>query len=308
KYAYTTLLTRSSYLAGVIILAHTLHKQSTYPLYVLYTSTLDASSVRALELESNKTKLIPLLTLPLLPNSSQPISLIAERFADTWTKLRVFEALADKGLGKVCYLDADMLITGPIDDVFAAADLPDENWIAANHVCCCNLDADEWADADWTPENCPYTPLSHPAALTTATPVTEEARETYHLLNGGQFVFQPSPLLWTRILDSFNTSVNLAAYKFPDQDFLAAFFRNRFLPLPWRFNALKTMRYWHPNIWRDECVVCVHYIVDKPWAARVASDGRAGYVGKDGETHKWWWEAFGAWKQEREGQKVRDLV
>jgi hypothetical protein len=36
KYAYTTLITRGSYLAGVIILAHTLRKQgSRYPLVVL---------------------------------------------------------------------------------------------------------------------------------------------------------------------------------------------------------------------------------------------------------------------------------
>jgi hypothetical protein len=52
KYAYTTLITRGSYLAGVIILAHTLRKHgSKYPLVVYYTSGVSDSAVQALEME-----------------------------------------------------------------------------------------------------------------------------------------------------------------------------------------------------------------------------------------------------------------
>lgn len=38
------------------------------------------------------------------------------------------------------------------------------------------------------------------------------------------------------------------------------------------------------------------------------SDGTAGYLGKDGETHTWWWEEYGKWHAEREEQGERELL
>jgi hypothetical protein len=40
--------------------------------------------------------------------------------------------------------------------------------------------------------------------------------------------------------------------------------------------------------------------VDKPWSRRIGSDGIAGYLGKDGMTHQWWWDEFEQWQRERE--------
>lgn len=301
SYAYCTLITRSTYLAGVIILAHTLTKhKSAHPLIVLYTDTLPESSIRALELEAPKTNLILRKVTALLPRKNIHVHLIAERFADTWTKLRVFQLHeSDPQFKTICYLDADMTIRQNMDQVFGATNLPADDWIAANHACVCNLDHDQWAPEDWTKENCAYTPISHPEALTRPTPVTSDSRGTYHLLNSGMFVFRPSIKLWDEMLNFFNTSPLLGEFKFPDQDFLAEFFKNRWISLSWRFNALKTMRYWHKNIWRDNEVVCLHYIVDKPWAKRVAEDGTAGYLRRDGVTHTWWWEDFEEWRDAR---------
>jgi len=85
KYAYTTLITKPSYLAGVIILAYTLRKQnSQYPLVVLYTDALTKDSVTALQNESEKLNLVLKKTEALLPRSDVKITLIAERFGDTW--------------------------------------------------------------------------------------------------------------------------------------------------------------------------------------------------------------------------------
>lgn len=53
-------------------------------------------------------------------------------------------------------------------------------------------------------------------------------------------------------------------------------------------------------MWDDEGVHCLHYIVDKPWSARVPTSGVAGYRGNDGVTHGWWWEAFAEWEKKRE--------
>ena len=59
------------------------------------------------------------------------------------------------------------------------------------------------------------------------------------------------------------------------------------------------MENWHPNIWRDEEVKGLHYIVDKPWDKRVASDGIGGHLGRDGKTHSWWWDVWESWRTDR---------
>jgi len=85
NYAYTTLITRSSYLAGVIILAYTLRKQkSQYPLVVLYTDALTEDSVAALQHESKKLNLVLKKIEALVPRENVKVTLIAERFGDTW--------------------------------------------------------------------------------------------------------------------------------------------------------------------------------------------------------------------------------
>lgn len=305
RFAWTTLATRSSYLAGVVILAFTLKKhKSAYPLVVLYTDSLSQESIETLEKDANNLNIIPRKTEALLPKANVHVNLIAERFADTWTKLRVFELFE---YDKVCYLDADMIICKNMDAIFDI-ELPTKEWLAANHACVCNLDKDAWAPEDWIKENCAYTPLQHPDALTKPTQVTSASRPTYHLLNSGTFMYHPSRQLWDKMIDFFNSTALLSEFKFPDQDFLAEFFRHKWMSIGWQYNALKTMRYWHTNIWRDDEVVCLHYIVDKPWARRIGPDGVAGYLGRDGVTHRWWWQLFEQWEQEKEASGAHDVL
>ncbi|KXL50182.1 glycosyltransferase family 8 protein [Acidomyces richmondensis BFW] len=306
KYAYTTLITRASYLAGVVILAYTLRKQnSKYPLIVYYTLNLEPEAVRALELEIANLSLILRPCEALLPPKHVSIRLIAERFNDTWTKLRVFDV---DNYDAVCYLDADMALFKNMDTIFSKAGELPKDWIAANHACVCNLDNDPWAPEDWVKENCAYTPISHPDALTNPIQASSGSRGTYHLLNSGMFLYHPSKELWNQILYFFNTSDKLGAYNFPDQDFLVDFFRGRWLSVGWHYNALKTMKYWHPNIWRDDQVICLHYIVDKPWAARIGENGMAGYKGRDGVTHGWWWNEYMEWTRERHASNEEDVI
>ncbi|KAK8087444.1 glycosyltransferase family 8 protein [Apiospora phragmitis] len=314
RHAYVTLITRASYLAGVVLLADTLRRHgSQYPLVVLYTPKLSADAVRALELEEPRQNMILRRCEYLLPPGDAQITLIAQRFEDTWTKLRVFELPCeeDDGYDVVCYLDADMAVFRNMDAIFdkAERELPD-GWLGANH-CCGPL-----GPADWRPENCAYTPVSHPGGLTqptqppssdndhdAATPPQEEGpSRTHRLLNGGMFVFRPTRELRDSLLSFFRANpAMLSTFKFPDQDFLAHFFRGRWRALGWQYNALKTMRYWHGGLWCDGEVVCLHYIVDKPWARRVGGDGVAGYKGRDGVTHRWWWDAYEKWEEERLG-------
>ena len=304
KCAWVTLLTRSSYLPGVITLAYSLSThQSVYPLVVLVTPSLSASSVRALELESKYNPLLRVLPIkPLLPSNNQKTTLIASRFEDTWTKLRAFELTS---YSACVFLDADITIYKNIDEIFSTR-LPGDDWIAATHACVCNLDHDSWAPANWNRENCAYTRLQHPSALERGFPVPPPSNppDPYALLNGGVFLYHPSEALWHAMHHNFLTSTELSSYQFPDQDFLASFFCHKWLSLPWKVNALKTMKQWHTNIWRDSEVRALHYIVDKPWEKRLASDGIAGHLGRDGKTHKWWWDVWEDWR----GWRSRDLT
>jgi hypothetical protein len=52
---------------------------------------------------------------------------------------------------------------------------------------------------------------------------------------------------------------------------------------PYVYNALKTLRTAHANVWNDNDVKNVHYILGKPW-----NDEAVGNSSE--ETHLWWWE------------------
>ncbi len=142
--AWITLITRSSYLPGVVLLVHTLHKHKTkHAIIVQYTSSLEKDCVQCLR---NLLDVYPLLRLqhvePLaLPEGMSPI---AKRFDDTLTKLRAFAPLDSHGdatepaLGQIpkeiCFLDADIMVFRNLDDVFDIP-RPDSDWIAAHHAC-----------------------------------------------------------------------------------------------------------------------------------------------------------------------------
>ena len=77
------------------------------------------------------------------------------------------------------------------------------------------------------------------------------------------------------------------------------------MPLPWHYNALKTNRYQHSNIWRDEEALNLHYIVDKPWTV-----GRT-KAGKDAVWNGLWWDEFRDWRAEiyeKLGQAKAEVV
>jgi len=143
---------------------------------------------------------------------------------------------------------------------------------------------------DRMPANCAYTPLNHPDGHSQPVSIQPSSPRPYNLLNGGLIVLTPSATLGRSIIDFFHTSPLIPTFTLFDQDLLATFFRGRWKPLPWVYNALKTLRVIHKNLWRDDEVRCLHYILtDKPWNARV----QEGNVVDDlTEMDKWWWERF----------------
>ncbi|KAI9884092.1 MAG: hypothetical protein M1823_004122 [Watsoniomyces obsoletus] len=320
--AWVTLLTRPSYLPGVVILNYTLRRHhSRYPLIVLVTDTFPSECIDILISSSptpstdnhtpsddhKPSDLIIKQVDHLLPK--QPVHIVADRFADTWTKLQAFSLI---DWDTLVFLDADVMIMhDSIDDIFNIS-LPSSEWLGSTHACVCNIDHDPWAEPEWNTTNCPMTPQKHPEALSHGLRISPESPKTHHLMNSGVFLFHPSAELWERILNFLNTTPKIKEFTFPDQNFLDEFFKNRWIALPWVWNALKTHVYWHRNVWvRNEDVRILHYIVDKPWSERIKEDGKAGYLRRDGTTHGWWWMVYEEWKKEvldKKGDEGRRAV
>jgi inositol 3-alpha-galactosyltransferase len=219
---WATLMTNESYLPGTIALAYSLSIHKTaYPLLILVTPTLPTSCLEVLKSEAVHNPLIQIQQVELLQPTCQENNNQVSRFKDTWTKLRVFELTT---YDTIVYLDADTLVFQNPDSIFDTP-LPTSDYLAAIHDCTCTLRNGR--------DDCPYTSMSHPTALSHPAPVPlssvsdRKLRDT--VLNSGVFVFKPSTRLSQDILHAFHTSTILSTYKAPDQDFLADFASTPFL-------------------------------------------------------------------------------
>ncbi|EGO28220.1 glycosyltransferase family 8 protein [Serpula lacrymans var. lacrymans S7.9] len=282
KAAYVTLLTKSSYLPGVLVLEFTLRAVgSRYPLVVMVTPQLPAEARAVLARKNITTTEVASLGPP---EGVHTLSLSDVRFSDTWTKLRCF-GLTE--YHRVILLDADMLVLRRMDELM---DLElEKDWIAATHVCACNPRRYPHYPADWIPANCAYTHLEHPIGLTSPSAITDSSPRPYSQLNSGLVVLNPSLHLFESIQRHLCTSPLVATWSFPDQDLLSDLFRGKWKPLPWCYNALKTLMLIHTPLWRDDEIRCLHYILpDKPWQKRVGVTDSGEYD----KTHQWWWDNF----------------
>ncbi|EEB93853.1 hypothetical protein MPER_07441 [Moniliophthora perniciosa FA553] len=297
--AYVTLLTKAEYLSGVLVLNYSIKAvNSQYPLVVMVTP-LVTQHVREI-LGKQDIKIYEVETL--MPEEGRhSLSEHDTRFHDTWSKLRVF-GLSD--FERVVLLDADMIVLRNMDELL---DLPlagDE--IAAAHACACNPRKLPHYPTDWygiyanstlsfltdcflitrIPANCAHTAVPNPQAPPpTWSPNTPRP---YGQLNSGTVVVNPSKELADAIIRYLNTE-DISKFSFPDQDLLAAFFKGKWKPLPWYYNALKTLKVIHVPEWDDNEIRCLHYILhDKPWKARESSEGEPAYI----EFNNWWWDRY----------------
>jgi alpha-N-acetylglucosamine transferase len=155
--AWATLITRSSYLAAVLVLRRSLQLVgSKYPLVVMYTDTLDESALDVFRAEG-----IVLRKVEYLAPRRNDLKPIEPRFKDTWTKLSVFGLVeyevsrfflivfvlsfifvADPSdpfsppLQRVVLLDGDMLVRQNMDELLE--DFLPDGFLAAAHACTCN--------------------------------------------------------------------------------------------------------------------------------------------------------------------------
>ncbi|TDL28386.1 nucleotide-diphospho-sugar transferase [Rickenella mellea] len=272
KKAWVTLLTNANYLPGALVLDHTLKSvHSKYPLVVMTTPNTPSEARRLLEQRGIIVRDVDFLVV-------QSCSAAFKRFSDVWTKLRVFELYEYE---RVVMLDSDMILRKNMDELLDM--YLEDGWIASAHVCACNPRKIPSYPPDWIPANCPYTNSLQPA------PMSENSPGPYYSLNSGTVVLTPSKQSAQAVARFIAESSLVQNFRFPDQDLLSHVFKGKWRPLLYHYNALKTLRVVHSNLWQDDEVKCLHYILDKPWSARPGT-GQA--VGDYEALNQWWWDAF----------------
>ncbi|ETS81379.1 hypothetical protein PFICI_06381 [Pestalotiopsis fici W106-1] len=282
---WTTLITNNAYLSGLLTLDFSLKQQkSKYPLVALYTDTFPESGLAAL-----KARGIPAQRIEyLLPTQGKDYS-NDPRFYDCWSKLTPFSLAQYK---RVVQLDSDMLVLRNMDELMELelddpADVEKgvgRRVFAAGHACVCNPLKKPHYPKDWIPAHCAFT-HQHGAPEEAQTQGIDPAVGPLGFMNGGLQVVNPGKGVYRQIVEYMEAhALNM---DFADQSVLSDLYRGRWVPLPYIYNALKTMR-WpgvHDAIWRDDSVKNVHYILaPKPWDEM---DEQGNFVGKD-ESHAWW--------------------
>ena len=301
KKVWTTLITNMGYLPGLLTLDASLkHVSSKYPLIALYTDGFPQEGRDALDRRGIPRKRVPYL----LPQVHKDFS-NDPRFYDCWSKLTPFSLLEYE---RVVQLDSDMLVMQNMDELM---DVPldgrdlvgkGNRVFAASHACLCNPLKKGHYPANWIPEHCAFT-LQHSDPDTAQ---REGAPSDFGITmpNGGLQVVVPSLEVYTTILHALQAE-ETSGYEFSDQSLLGDIFKGRWVPLPYTYNALKTLRWKgvHDTIWRDHEVRNVHYILSpKPWDEN-EEDKKSG--DRDG-THTWWWDANLRRLKEEQVREIND--
>ena len=298
KKVWTTLITNTKYLSGLLTLDYSLKKAgSKYPLVALYTDTFPDEGHHALRARNIPAREIPYL-LPSVPKeyAQDP------RFYDCWSKLAPFSLTE---YDRVVQLDSDMLVLQNMDELMEIEldgrelNGDGQRVFAASHACACNPLRKSHYPEYWIPANCAFTTQHDKPeeAQTTGAPPTAGISSP----NGGLVVAVPGQATYDKILQALKDGNKTASYDFADQALLGDVFHGRWIALPYVYNALKTLRWKgvHHQIWRDDRVKNIHYIMGpKPW------DGRTGEASE--ETHAWWHETNASRLANEQSRGIKD--
>ncbi|KAL8683189.1 MAG: hypothetical protein Q9186_000801 [Xanthomendoza sp. 1 TL-2023] len=208
------------------------------------------------------------------------------RFYDCWSKLVPFSLTQ---YDRIVQLDSDMLVLQNMDELMDLdLDPPSKKGtgdrvFAASHACVCNPLQKPHYPKDWIPENCAFTTQHGDSEA--AQKHGASATAGLGMPNGGLQVVNPSKDVFKSISERMANSNSVQKYDFADQSLLSDLFGGRWVPLPYIYNALKTIAWkeTHAVIWRKNQIKNIHYILSpKPWDEK---PGEEQY-----ENHKWWWE------------------
>lgn len=256
KKVWTTLVTNTKYMEGVLTLHYSLQRVgSKYPLVILYTDSLEKEGHETIDARGLYKRHIKYL----LPTAHKDYS-ADPRFYDCWSKLQPFSLVEFDRVGQ---LDSDMVAVRNMDELMEIP-LDKENKVfAASHACVCNPYNKPSYPKDWIPENCPYSHYhKYKYEHDWEGPPCDSGLS---MCNGGLQVVQPSIENFNKILAALESD-STSSYEFSDQSLLSDVFKNKWQPLSYKYNALKTLKLIHKDVWNDNEVKNIHYIISpKPW-------------------------------------------
>lgn len=155
---WTSLVTNTAYLSGLLTLDYSLKKVgSKYPLVALYTDSFPVEGHAALDARGIPKQRIPYL----LPAEHKDFSNDV-RFYECWSKLAHFSLVA---YDRVVMVDSDMLVVRNMDELMELELDPPElggagrRVFAASHACLCNPLLKQHYPKTW------YAHMSHLLAL-----------------------------------------------------------------------------------------------------------------------------------------------
>ena len=145
---WTTLITNTAYLPGLLTLDHSLKRvKSRYPLVALYTDSFPAEGHRALDVRGIAKQRVEYI-LPAVQKGFQN----DVRFYDCWSKLTPFRLVE---YDRVVQLDSDMLVLRNMDELMdleldnADMEGTGKRVFAASHACVCNPAKKAHYPSDW---------------------------------------------------------------------------------------------------------------------------------------------------------------
>lgn len=146
---WTTLITNTKYLSGLLTLDYSLKKVgSKYPLVALYTDTFPEEGHKALDLRKIPKKQVKYLLPSVHKDYSNEV-----RFYDCWSKLTPFSLIEYE---RVVQLDSDMVALKNMDELMEMhLDPPSmgskgNRVFAASHACVCNPLKKPHYPKDWS--------------------------------------------------------------------------------------------------------------------------------------------------------------
>jgi len=267
---WLTLLSNEAYVQGAITLHYSLKRAgSKHQFVVMYVEGRVSSStlVRMQKLGMGIRK------VPFLKPYHHEGYPNDPRFDECWTHCNAFSLTE---YSRVVLLDSDMVCLSNPDELFDVH-IPD-GWMAAAHACVCNPADKDYYPANWRPENCAYTHQTQEEAFEKGGPLNDGLG----FLNGGMQVIVPNLKIYKDLVGIIESEV-VRSYAFADQELLSIYFKDKWVPLSYKFNALKTLRWCHSPIWQDQDIKILHYILmPKPWDDNRDPDADP--------THPWWWQ------------------
>lgn len=284
KKIWATLITRGSYIPGVLTLNFSLIKHnSKYPLVALYTEQLLQEDL--LELKKNNIKTFKIN--PLKPSKSCTMT-NDPRFEDTWSKLYFFQLIQFE---RIVQLDSDMLVLQNMDELM---DIPLLDYkFGSTHACVCNPKKFLHYPKNWNGENCVFSKHNYNLMQPISTleyPIKEfrdylgpSSHYSLAKCNSGILIVDPNLNSFKEIEKKLNDIEATDSYIFPDQDLLADVFFKNWLAISHNYNCLKTFKMQHEHLWDLNKIKNIHFILSpKPW--EVSED----WIDESGTFNLWW--------------------